>query len=1332
MAQKSAPKAGCCDKRGRWFGFGIPVAVLLVTLGVALAVGASALAQSKQATTSSFRRAAVAAGAVLRASLGTQLDRLNAAGRAIEAFAPSVNDSAVENGVLQALSYSLTKQPEPLCLGASFARLTTKEEGPAWRAMIQRRLGLDAPPRDRFPVVNWSEPAPWTRNQSAFLFESVVPTSLSPEVPGPDLVSLSPGRERALRRGQLNRITLTEQVIGATSHFPVAFVYVPIFAPLALAGSPTRERGMLNVSAQETAAGTRVFGFDASAPRGIVPRSASHRMVGVLGCSSSSGTLQQAWEKQAGRVEDVQVLLQDMSATADACPDTSAVAATADARGPAVVMKSCRDGTFQPGTASPVVSAEEAAAAVTSDTGNFVEQDPAGDVTGPGCDDPTSVLMAITEDGGIGKADTSGQATSDAVAMARAQLQAACRTVQSAYASRAGGSLRYRAAIEFAGRRLLLTVAASAIFESANGELSAAVVYSLSVLAALVAGAAAYAVTSSLAEAEATRVRERERAILDKEQAAERLRVARAVHHTIVSYLAHEIRGGLSVASIGAGLAAEGLREDGLRLPTGKIIPPSRLLPDVPAPFSPSAMLAMSPTKRAAAMREAQAAAIAAAEDEDVYGAVTAAGLLRDLQRIQAASASSLRLIEDVLDIVGLETGKLAIRLAPLQPLQFARSIVDRYRPMCSVAIRLEVDSNVPQHILTDPLRCEQAVLNGLSNAIKHTKSGEIVLRVSVEQDMAVPPAWFRVRDKGLNFFEQAAASSGADDTSPPAAIAMSDEGGDETDSTSSRKRGAKQRRRGCCSRRSRSAKRASPSRRSTAGTRSDDASAFGNGHGGTAAGTAAGVSASGVPSFVGAPGAASAASSPPCDATAVQVAEPRRVAVRAQAPFVCFAVIDSGGGLGGINPEQLLRPFVTDNKKLNRGGTRVRSTGLGLPIAAQVAELVGGRVSLRDDGEGHTVYSLVVPVVPPRRMILHAPVGEIKDEAEALLSLLDSNTQSEAILAFARAEGTDAALLSGMGTGKSFTAASAAGAHKQPAPLVSGTADEKGAAAASSAASSRGSPIADEDSRSPGQGAAPAPGSVDGGSSPQGSVSSPAISASRRTGGGERERAGGCSSSGDAASGAAGFDADTDHTAAKPGHPLRDARQVAPALRFSGQMPPSGSGCSVVEASISPTAHSMLSGANGRSGSDAADHSSRALDRSHHTGSAGTTSSAGTSMPEGWNAGRGFAFRTKGVPAGFVAETQEWASEKACGTPFSGILMDIVMPQVNGDSLTRSLIARGLKVPVVAVTGNVAPTDVHRYSGCGFAAVLGKPLDRDAVMEMSKHTRVLSSACKE
>lgn len=84
MAQKSAPKAGSCDKRGRWFGFGIPVAVLLVTLGVALAVGASALAQSKQATTSSFRRAAVAAGAVLRASLGTQLDRLNAAGRAIE------------------------------------------------------------------------------------------------------------------------------------------------------------------------------------------------------------------------------------------------------------------------------------------------------------------------------------------------------------------------------------------------------------------------------------------------------------------------------------------------------------------------------------------------------------------------------------------------------------------------------------------------------------------------------------------------------------------------------------------------------------------------------------------------------------------------------------------------------------------------------------------------------------------------------------------------------------------------------------------------------------------------------------------------------------------------------------------------------------------------------------------------------------------------------------------------------------------------------------------------------------------------------------------------
>ena len=84
-------------------------------------------------------------------------------------------------------------------------------------------------------------------------------------------------------------------------------------------------------------------------------------------------------------------------------------------------------------------------------------------------------------------------------------------------------------------------------------------------------------------------------------------------------------------------------------------------------------------------------------------------------------------------------------------------------------------------------------------------------------------------------------------------------------------------------------------------------------------------------------------------------------------------------------------------------------------------------------------------------------------------------------------------------------------------------------------------------------------------------------------------------------------------------------------------------------------------------------------------------------------------------------------AAARPSAARFSLVFLDIVMPQVSGDRLARALRGRGVDAPLVAVTGNVSPVDISRYASCGFSAVLGKPVDRDSLMEMLNNSALLT-----
>ena len=118
------------------------------------------------------------------------------------------------------------------------------------------------------------------------------------------------------------------------------------------------------------------------------------------------------------------------------------------------------------------------------------------------------------------------------------------------------------------------------------------------------------------------------------------------------------------------------------------------------------------------------------------------------LERIKRNGEHLLGLINDVLDLAKVETGRMEVRMAPTNLTQLARACVaevDSLRQGKDVKLGAEVDG-APLETVTDAQRVRQILLNLLSNAIKFTDQGEVVLSVRATAD----EVHLAVRDTGI------------------------------------------------------------------------------------------------------------------------------------------------------------------------------------------------------------------------------------------------------------------------------------------------------------------------------------------------------------------------------------------------------------------------------------------------------------------------------------------------------------------------------------------------------------------------------------------------------
>ena len=132
------------------------------------------------------------------------------------------------------------------------------------------------------------------------------------------------------------------------------------------------------------------------------------------------------------------------------------------------------------------------------------------------------------------------------------------------------------------------------------------------------------------------------------------------------------------------------------------------------------------------------------------------AGQLQMLKNINTSANSLLNLLNDILDLSKVESGKLEIQAKPVR----IASLMDEINQMFSLRIAekkltytLKIDPSLPRLIHVDEIRLRQILMNLIGNAIKFTHSGSVdvtIDRISTNTSSKRINVGFIIKDTGI------------------------------------------------------------------------------------------------------------------------------------------------------------------------------------------------------------------------------------------------------------------------------------------------------------------------------------------------------------------------------------------------------------------------------------------------------------------------------------------------------------------------------------------------------------------------------------------------------
>lgn len=130
------------------------------------------------------------------------------------------------------------------------------------------------------------------------------------------------------------------------------------------------------------------------------------------------------------------------------------------------------------------------------------------------------------------------------------------------------------------------------------------------------------------------------------------------------------------------------------------------------------------------------------------------------LEKIHISGQYLLALINNVLDFSRIETGKLILEHIDFQldsVLETLLILLDENARQKGLKLHIEIEPGVERALRGDPLRLSQILINYVSNAIKFSDDGDIVIRVwQLAADAMGCQLRFEVQDNGIGLNEEA------------------------------------------------------------------------------------------------------------------------------------------------------------------------------------------------------------------------------------------------------------------------------------------------------------------------------------------------------------------------------------------------------------------------------------------------------------------------------------------------------------------------------------------------------------------------------------------------
>ncbi len=126
---------------------------------------------------------------------------------------------------------------------------------------------------------------------------------------------------------------------------------------------------------------------------------------------------------------------------------------------------------------------------------------------------------------------------------------------------------------------------------------------------------------------------------------------------------------------------------------------------------------------------------------------------------ILSSATALLSVIDDVLDIARLTRGELRIHSRPTDLIEELNAVVEMLSPVAidrKLDLFLDIDPNLPRYVEVDAPRLRQVLVNLISNSLKFTLEGSVMLRAEcTAREESSADLCFRVSDTGIGIDEQ-------------------------------------------------------------------------------------------------------------------------------------------------------------------------------------------------------------------------------------------------------------------------------------------------------------------------------------------------------------------------------------------------------------------------------------------------------------------------------------------------------------------------------------------------------------------------------------------------